>query len=104
MTVEDWQAVGIVCGAILAALTLIGVVYRKGIRPMWNAGRRAYRRANEAVDQILGDKAKGILSLSERIKQLEQAQREHSEWHAGPGGQPARPVQPRPNGQQRDRR
>ncbi len=99
MSVDDWQAVGIVAGAMLAVLTLAGLVYRKGLQPMWRAGRRAYKRANEAVDQILGDKAKGILSLSERIATLEQAQREHSEWHANPAGQPAKPVQPRPNGQ-----
>lgn len=99
MTVEDWQAIGIVAGSMLAVLTLAGLVYRKGLQPMWRAGRRAYRRANEAVDQILGDKAKGIPSLSDRIAKVEQAQAEHSQWHANPGGQPAKPVQPRPNGQ-----
>lgn len=104
MSVEDWQAVGIVSGALLAVLTLAGLIYRKLVRPMWRAARKAFRRVDEVADEILGDKAKGIPSLKAQIaaqgEQLAEQGRliaEHLEWHGQPGGRAAGPTRPEPN-------
>lgn len=104
--IDNWQALGVVCGAILTAATLVNLAWRKVIRPMWRALRTAYQRANDAVDIILGDEVKGIPGLAGRLAKLELAQAaalelvraEHASWHAPPGAMPARPYAPRPNG------
>jgi hypothetical protein len=97
---EDWQALGIVCGALLALLALVGTLARKVVRPMW----RFLRSATQLVEQLTGDKDKGVPSLMDRLEMLnnnqtEQGRRlsEHLEWHGNPGGQPARPTPTRPN-------
>lgn len=107
MTIEDWQAVGIVCGALIAALTLAGLVYRKAIRPMW----RSMKLAARLLEQLVGDPDEGIPSLMDQLASLHQSDMtlarkldDHLEWHANPGGRPARPVTPRPNGPQPGRR
>jgi hypothetical protein len=101
VTLDDWQAVGIVCGALIALLTLIGLIYRWVARPVW----RTLRRLNEVADQLLGDKRLQIPSMTERMKALEAGQAvlnaklaEHLEWHGRPSGQPARPRDEQDNG------
>jgi len=100
MSVEDWQAVGIVCGALLAVLTLLGLLYRKLVLPMW----RAIRMWTKVAEQLLGDKERGVPSLMEQLNALAENQvaqgqqlAEHLEWHANPGGHPASPARPKPN-------
>jgi hypothetical protein len=111
MRVEDWQAVGVVCGAILAVLTLAGLLYKKLVLPVFRGVRRAIKRADEVADEILGDKAKRIPSLKEQLaaqavqlaeladNQEAQARQiaEHLEWHAAPGGRPAKARPDPPN-------
>jgi hypothetical protein len=93
MRTDQWAALGIVCGALLSLLTLIGVLYRWVVRPVW----RTLRRLNEVADQLLGDKAKRIPSMTERMVAIERQLQEHLDWHSvggrGNGPRPA-PVQP----------
>jgi len=102
MSLDSWQALGIVCGALLALTTLVGLVYRKVIRPVWRAAWRTIRRLNEVADQLLGDKAKGIPSMTDRMSALEKKLDEHLTWHSARG----RANGPRPGAEStaRDRR
>ena len=85
-SLDQWQALGVVCGSLIALLTLIGLIYRWVVRPVW----RTIRRLNEVADQLLGDPRRKIPSMTERMTALEKAFGEHmTEWH-----QP----RPRPNG------
>jgi len=77
---------------------------------------RFLRRGEQAWDVLLGDKKQGIKSISEihaeqaaetnrRLLALEQQAaetqatvEEHIQWHANPGGRPAKTTVPRPNG------
>ena len=47
MSIDEWQALGIVCGSLVMLLTLIGLLYRWVVRPVW----RTLRRLNEVADQ-----------------------------------------------------
>jgi hypothetical protein len=85
VTVEQWQEIGIVCGALIALLTLIGLLYTKVARPVWRAAWRTIRRLNEVADDLLGDKAKGVPSMTQRMAAVERGQREHLDWHSARG-------------------
>jgi hypothetical protein len=99
VALKDWQALATVCGALIAFLTLVGLTWRWGIKPVW----QTLRRLNEVADFLLGDKASGIPSLQDRLAALERghadrieaitrAHEEHmSRWHS-----PAPPNGPRP--------
>jgi hypothetical protein len=94
VNVDQWAALGIVCGALLSLLTLIGVLYRWVVLPVW----RTLRRLNEVADQLLGDKTKKIPSMTERMSTLEDGQRElraqlqaHLDGHLFGTPKPARP-------------
>lgn len=92
---EIWAAIGIVCGAILAAVE----VGRRVVRPMWSYIRRTMRRVNSQADEFLGDEAKGILGVPRRLSDVEQGLVELREglaevrdavdryvrWHPDPG-------------------
>lgn len=52
MTIEDWQALGIVCGALLALITLAGLLWRKVVLPMLETARLV----STLVRQFVGDK------------------------------------------------
>lgn len=96
MSLADWQALGIVCGSLIALLTLVGLISRWVVRPVW----RTLRRLNEVADQLLGDKVKKIPSMTERMTTLETKLDEHLTWHQPAartnGGQtPAPTRQPR---------
>jgi len=85
VTLDQWQAIGIVCGAILA---LAGVVLLvgKGLSMLWQ-----WRFGNElkaTVDRI-----------ESAVAEVKEELAEHTRWHPEPGGRPAKAVQPRPNGQ-----
>lgn len=93
MHLDDWQALGIVCGSLIALLTLIGLLYRWVVRPVW----RTLRRLNLVADQLLGDKVRKIPSMTDRMKAIERGLQEHLDWHrvaARHGGAP--PVRPEP--------
>ena len=98
MNIDRWQALGVVCGALIAALTLTGLVYRWVMRPVY----RTFRRLGLMSDDFLGDKARGLPSLPERIARLadqlaQQGHRldEHLTWHSGTGRvNGPRPVSP----------
>jgi hypothetical protein len=113
--------VSIVCAALLSLGAVLRWTYRKVIRPVWNYGRERVRRANRAVDGLLGDPGKGIPSIVDRMDQQEGASRNlaaaqlvqaaelralreamesHVQWHPNPGGRPAAGAikRPRRNG------
>jgi len=103
VTIEDWQAVGIVCGALLALLTLVGLVYRKAIRPMF----RSLKLAARLVEQLVGDPEEGVPSLMEQLASLHESDvrlarqlDDHLQWHANPAGRPAKSAPLRTNGPQ----
>ena len=108
MTIEDWQAIGIVCGAIIALITLAGLLWRKAVIPMLET----VRLVSTLVRQLVGDKdamprRPSLMELvtdvraemeqqAAKLAQVERAQAEHLAWHAQPSRQP---VPARPNGQ-----
>lgn len=106
MRLDFWQALGIVSGALVALFTLIGLVYRWVMRPVW----RTIRRLNLLADDLLGDRTRGIPSLTQRLQtQTEQTAHlanrldEHLSWHSGGGRSRAngpRPVPAPPVNQQ----
>jgi hypothetical protein len=113
VTLDDWQALGIICGAILAALTLLNLAWRKAVQPMF----RSFRLAARLIEQLVGDKGQGVPSLMEQlaevrdnqVKQAEQTaklaaetaevqreQRQHlAEWHSVPLRAPVNGPAPR---------
>lgn len=60
------------------------------------------RKANQWFDQVLGEAPSagnpGRPSLMRRIEQIEAKIDDHLKWHPEPGGRPARPAGPWPNG------
>jgi hypothetical protein len=74
MHIDFWASVGIVCGAVLTAATLVTQAYRKVVRPLWRYLAGTFRRTNAAADSLLGDKAKGIPSITERMTRVEAGQ------------------------------
>jgi hypothetical protein len=100
VSLDQWQALGIVCGSLLTLLTLVGLLYRWVVRPVW----RTLRRLNEVADQLLGDKAKRIPSMTDRMAALERELAEHVRWHSATGrGNGPRPAE-RQQSQRRDAR
>lgn len=77
MSLDQWQALGIVCGAILAFAGVL-LLAAKGLGKLWE-----WRFGNE---------------LKAAMARMEDKLDQHLEWHGDPGGQPARVVQPRSNG------
>lgn len=77
MSVDQWAAIGIVCGAILA---FIGVIATAGkvLGMLWQ-----WRFGNE---------------IKETMKRIEAKLDAHLQWHADPGGRPAKPEPSRANG------
>jgi hypothetical protein len=82
-TLDAWQSIGIVCGALLAVLTLIGLLYTKAVRPMF----RGLKRLGLMADLFLGDRTKGLPSLPDQVNALRSELRAHVDtWHAPPPG------------------
>lgn len=69
-TIEQWQALGVVSGSLVALVTLIGILVRWVVLPVW----RTIRRLNEVADQLLGDKKRNIPSMTDRMSALEKGQ------------------------------
>jgi len=91
VTVDQWANFGIVCGALVAAVTLAALAW-KGIRRMWHL----LRKVNRLLDQTLGEPPEGSRpgrpSLMDRVESIEAKMEEHLLL-------PHLPVpQPRPNG------
>lgn len=82
LEIDTWEQLGKVAGAILAVLTLVTLVYTKGVRPMIRAGWKTIRRVNAMADDFLGDKPKGVPSMVERMVRVERALNEHIDAHA----------------------
>ncbi|HEV8173056.1 MAG TPA: hypothetical protein VGP91_05350, partial [Actinoplanes sp.] len=61
-TLDTWQAIGVICGALLAALTLLGLLLHKVVLPMF----RGLKRLGLMADLFLGDRAKGLPSLPDQ--------------------------------------
>lgn len=83
MTIEQWQALGIICGAILAlagVLLLVG----KGLSMLWQ-----WRFGNE---------------LKRALERIEAKLDEHLRWHDEPRGRPAGGPPLQHNGPRRGRR
>jgi hypothetical protein len=103
VTVDQWADFGIVCGALVAAVTLAALAWR-GIRRMWHL----LRKVNRLLDQTLGEPANGNHparpSLMERVESIESKLEAHLEWHANPAGRPASGFPLQPNGPRRGRR
>lgn len=111
-TIEDWQALGIVCGALLALITLAGLLWRKVVIPMLET----VRLVSTLVRQLVGDRESipprpslmdrltsvqnNLAEQAVELAEVKRAQAEHLEWHASPGGRPAASTPVRPNGQQ----
>ena len=92
-TLDTWQAIGIVCGALLAALTLLGVLYTKAVRPMW----RAFKRLGLMADLFLGDREKNLPSLPEKVDALRAELHAHVQTYHVPA--PGSRAAPQGNGQ-----
>lgn len=90
MRLDQWQALGIVCGSLIALMTLIGLLYRWVVRPVW----RTLRRLNEVADQLLGDPRRGTPSMTQRMKALEEKLDEHITSHTPKANPPAQ-LRPR---------
>jgi len=110
-TIEDWQALGIVCGALLALITLAGLLWRKVVIPMLET----VRLVSTLVRQLVGDKdatpprpslmevvagvQTGLAEQAAEIAQVKLAQAElREEWQTF---RSRTPVVPKPNGQGR---
>lgn len=70
LTQDQWGYVGVVAGALVAVLTLIGIVYRWVVRPVLRAIARTIRRLTAMADDYLGDEHRGIPSLPEQVAKL----------------------------------
>jgi hypothetical protein len=93
MRLDQWQALGIVSGSLVALLTLTGLLYRWVVRPVF----RLIKRLNAWLDSVNGDRGNGVPSLLDRVKSIEQKQQEHLDWHAvGGRGNGPRPPTGRP--------
>jgi hypothetical protein len=110
MTIESWQALGIVCGSIIALITVAGLLRRKVIVPMLET----VRLVSTLVRQLVGDKDSnpprpslmevvagvqtGLAEQAVELAQVKQAQADlREEWQSF-RGRPA-PVPSKPNGQ-----
>jgi hypothetical protein len=115
MRLDFWQALGIVSAALVATLTLIGLLYRWVVRPVW----RTIRRLNEVADDILGEPARAdrparpslaarvaaqtlataansqtLAQVADQVRQQGHRLDEHLTWHSAAG----RANGPRPAG------
>lgn len=105
---DVWSQVGIICGALIALFTLLGLVWTKAVRPMFRGTKRFVRRMNQVADDLLGDQARGIPSMIDRQVRTEKAVAEldrklnehilaHDATHPGLRVAPSAPaVVPRP--------
>lgn len=107
MNLQPWVAATAVSGAILSVSAVIVLIW-KVARSMWQRARK------EAADLIVTLQATSadfigvkdevaamrteVARLVDRADALTEALDEHIVWHNQPGGRPARPVPPQPNG------
>lgn len=80
MGLEKWQAIGIVAGSITAVLILAAVVVR-GVRRMFISVRNTVRKLNKMADDLVGDRGRGVPSITERVLLLDRKLDEHLAWH-----------------------
>ncbi|HEU4539665.1 MAG TPA: hypothetical protein VFR23_00935 [Jiangellaceae bacterium] len=96
MSLEDWQALGIVAGALVAVLIVLAWTAR-GMRRMWHLMRKANRWLDQALGEPPRDGQPGRPSLMQRVEAIETRMGSmeakltgHLEWHNEPKGKPAR--------------
>ena len=92
-TLDTWQAIGVICGALLAALTLLGLLLHKVVLPVF----RGLKRLGLMADLFLGDKTKGLPSLPEQVDALRGELRSHVQAYHVPA--PGSRAAAQPNGQ-----
>lgn len=109
MTLDQWQALGIVCGSLIALITVAGLLRRKVLMPMLET----VRLVSTLVRQLVGDKdatpprpslmevvagvQSGLAEQAVELAQVKQAQAElREEWQTF---RARTPVVPKPNGQ-----
>lgn len=104
MSLEDWQALGVVAGALVAVLVVLAWTAR-GMRRMWHLMRKANRWLDQALGEPPRDGQPGRPSLMQRVEQIEHRMGSmedkltgHLEWHNAPGGRPARRTSEQQNG------
>ena len=109
LSLDDWSAIGIVCGSILALATLVNLT-AKGTRRML----KAFRKFGTLMDQLLGDEKNPSLmevledtratgadtrarverveaaqaQLKQGLERVEASQAEHLQSHGGPAPVP----------------
>ena len=103
MTLDDWQALTIVCGAILA-VAAVAVLIVKVVRRAWHVVK-LFNRLGLWLDQALGKPGQPglmeqVAGLNEQVVDIRRQLDAHLRWHGHPGDRPARPMRPQPNGDQ----
>ncbi len=113
MNLDQWQALAVVCGAILGVAAVVRLVWKVAYG-MW---KRARKEAADLITtlqatsadflsvkaEVLAGRA-DIAALRVEVAQLGETLDEHITWHNQPGGRPARPGTNLPNGQRPPRR
>ncbi len=113
MNLDQWQALAVVCGAILGVAAVVRLAW-KVANGMW---QRARKEAADLITtlqatsadflsvkaEVLAGRA-DIAALRVEVAQLGQTLDEHITWHNQPAGRPAKPVPPQPNGPRPGRR
>lgn len=98
MTIEDWQAIGIVSGALLAVLGLI-LLAAKGLSRLWQ-----WRFGDEikaTMERIEARMKRDMERLEARMERFEEKLDDHVlEAHERPPARPAKAAPGRPNGPQ----
>ena len=95
LSLDEWQAIGIVCGALVALAAVLRLAV-KGVRRMF----RLIKRMSEFFEQVNGDESENRPSMmdllqetrttsqdnSARLARIEDWQREHAEQGHGQAG------------------
>lgn len=89
---QVWANIGIVSATILTVATLCALFYRRVLRPLAMRARRVARRVDMIYDELIGDPAKGLPSIGNRVTRLEKAMdRLAPQWNVEPNRSTRRP-------------
>lgn len=90
MHLQTWAAVGIVAGAILAVLGVVAVAIRAA-----RALFRTLKKLDVLADDLLGDTARNMPSIVERVRTLDGKLNDHINWHNPPASNSVTPARRR---------